>query len=227
MVETVKKEVQIHPSWKKHLQTQFEQPYFAAIKNHLQQERQQNNLVFPAGKDIFNAFDLTPLDATKVVILGQDPYHNTGQAHGLSFSVPHGADVPPSLSNIIKEIRTDIGNTQLTDGNLQSWAAQGVLLLNSILTVRAHHAASHQKIGWQTFTDAVIQVVSEHTEDTVFMLWGKFAQSKIALIDEKKHLILQAAHPSPLSAHNGFLGCKHFSKANKYLQKNYKTPIDW
>lgn len=227
MAIALKKEIQIHPSWIAALNQAFEQPYFLAIKKHLLEEREDNQTVFPPAQLIFNAFNLTPFDEVKVVILGQDPYHNTGQAHGLSFSVPATADTPPSLTNILKELKTDVGSTQLTNGNLEPWAAQGVLLLNSILTVRAHHAASHQHIGWQKFTDAVIQTLSTNHENLVFILWGKFAQSKIAFIDDTKHLILQAAHPSPLSAHNGFWGCKHFSKTNAYLKKNYKKAIIW
>jgi uracil-DNA glycosylase len=176
---------------------------------------------------IFHAYDLSPFDAVKVVILGQDPYHGVGQAHGLSFSVPDGIKAPPSLVNIFKELATDMELPRPASGNLENWARQGVFLLNSMLSVEAGQPGSHQKTGWQYFTDATIKTLSDHRSHIVFMLWGAFAQKKAHLIDGKKHLILQAAHPSPFSAHNGFFGCRHFSKANAYLVKNGSSPIDW
>jgi len=207
---------EIHPSWKKALMPQFEAPYFANLKNFLLAEK-QNHQVFPPGKLIFNAFDKTPFEEVKVVILGQDPYHGPGQAHGLCFSVPVGVKAPPSLVNIFKEIKDDLGFPIPAHGNLESWAEQGVLLLNATLTVRANEACSHQGKGWEIFTDSVIKTISENKEGVVFLLWGRFAQAKASLIDSNKHHILTSAHPSPLSAYNGFLGCKHFSKTNLYL----------
>ena len=223
----IKQQIQLEPSWLKVLQAEFEQPYFFAIKQFLLQEKQAGHMVYPQGKLIFNAFEQTPFDEVKVVILGQDPYHGAGQAHGLSFSVPLGVPPPPSLVHIFKEIKQDMGIEPPTHGNLEAWARQGVFLLNAILTVRANTAASHQHIGWQDFTDAVIRRLSEQREGIVFMLWGKFAQNKKSLIDASKHYILQAAHPSPLSALSGFFGCKHFSKCNELLQAAGKHPIDW
>jgi uracil-DNA glycosylase len=219
--------VQLHPSWLQHLGAEFDKPYFAALKNFLIDER-ANNQVFPPGSLIFNAFNLTPFDNVKVVIIGQDPYHGVGQAHGLSFSVPTGVRKPPSLANIYKEISSDLGIPMSdTNGNLEAWAKQGVLLLNATLTVRAHTAGSHQNRGWENFTDTVIKTLSEEKTGLVFMLWGRFAQNKATLIDSNKHCILKAAHPSPFSAYNGFMGCKHFSQANNYLQQQGMAPIDW
>jgi uracil-DNA glycosylase len=195
--------------------------------HHLKTEKQLGKTIYPAGKFIFNAFDATPFQNVKVVILGQDPYHGPGQAHGLSFSVPAGVALPPSLLNIFKELQSDVGLSMPSQGDLTRWAQRGVFLLNASLTVRQGEPMSHAQIGWATFTDTVISLLSEKREKLVFMLWGKFAKEKSVLIDEKKHLVLKAAHPSPLSAHQGFLGCRHFSEANQYLVKNGIDPIDW
>lgn len=217
----------IDPSWLEVLQPQFDSPYFAQLKEFLVAERQQYTC-YPKGSDIFAAFDNTPFDKVKVVILGQDPYHEPGQAHGLCFSVPQGVTVPPSLVNIIKEINSDLGvNVPLESGDLHGWAEQGVLLLNATLTVRAHQAGSHQRHGWEIFTDAAISELSSRRNGIVFLLWGSFAIQKAQLIDKGKHLILTAPHPSPLSAYRGFFGCKHFSKANDYLVGQGLKPIDW
>jgi len=219
--------VKIDPSWHEVLRPQFEAPYFAELKNFLVAERQQYTC-YPPGNKIFNAFDSTPFDKVKAVILGQDPYHEPGQAMGLCFSVPQGIAVPPSLVNIIKEINTDLGTQiPLTSGTLTGWADQGVLLLNATLTVRAHQAGSHQHHGWETFTDAAIHELSQRRSGIVFLLWGSYAIAKKALIDTSKHLVLTAPHPSPLSAYRGFFGCRHFSQANAYLQQQGLTPIDW
>jgi len=225
--EPEKSDVQIEASWKTALGDAFKAPYFQEIKAYLKQERAQGHTIYPPGPLIFNAFNTTPFDQVKVVILGQDPYHGHGQAHGLSFSVPDGVKPPPSLNNIFKEIQSDIGSSFSGTGNLTPWAKQGVFLLNAMLTVRAKTPASHQKIGWQQFTDTVIQTLSEKRENLVFLLWGKFAQSKGELIDSHKHLILTAPHPSPYSASYGFFGCKHFSQANAYLEQQGQAPIDW
>jgi uracil-DNA glycosylase len=216
----------IEVSWKNALSKDFESPYFAHLKEFLIGERSKYT-VYPAGRNIFNAFNLTPLPAVKVVILGQDPYHGPGQAHGLCFSVPEGIPVPPSLYNIYKELKTDLNLDPPRSGNLESWARSGVLLLNATLTVRAGQAGSHQGIGWETFTDSVIQVISDLRAGVVFMLWGNYARSKVSLIDAGKHCILQAPHPSPLSASRGFLGCRHFSQANKYHTSIGLPPVDW
>ena len=220
-------DVKINATWKEALQDQFEQPYFHQIVAYLKQEKSQGKTIYPAGPNIFSAFDTTPFDKVKVVILGQDPYHNPNQAHGLAFSVQSGIQPPPSLVNIYKEIMQDVGCGIPTHGNLEKWAKQGVLLLNAALTVIAHSPMSHSKIGWHEFTNAVIKAVSEKKEHVVFLLWGAFAKSKQELIDNSKHLILTAAHPSPLSAHNGFFGCRHFSKANEWLVAQGIEPIDW
>jgi len=204
----------------------FEQPYFEAIRTFLLKEKNDGKVIFPPGPLIFNAFNQTPFDQVKVIILGQDPYHNPGEAMGLSFSVPQGVRIPPSLQNIYKEINSDLGLPMPLHGDLTHWASQGVLLLNAMLTVEAGKPGSHQNIGWQTFTDAVIRRLSDQREHLVFMLWGRFAQGKKALIDPAKHLILEAAHPSPL-ARDAFKGCRHFSLANTYLQENGKNGIDW
>lgn len=217
----------IDPSWLAVLQPQFDAPYFAQLKEFLVAERQQYTC-YPKGKDIFAAFDRTPYDKVKVVILGQDPYHEPGQAMGLCFSVPSGIAVPPSLVNIIKEINSDLGTSiPFTCGDLSGWADQGVLLLNATLTVRAHQAGSHQRHGWEQFTDAAISVLSQRRDGVVYMLWGSYAIAKSTLIDPFRNLVLKAPHPSPLSAYRGFFGCHHFSKANRYLEAHGKTPIDW
>lgn len=220
-------DVKIEPSWKEILRPEFNKPYFQQIVHHLKTERSQSKTIYPPGGLIFNAFDTTPVDKVKVVILGQDPYHGPHQAHGLCFSVQHGVAQPPSLVNIFKELHDDIGMKIPNHGNLTKWAEQGVFLLNASLTVRASEPMSHSKIGWAQFTDTVIKKISDEKEHVVFMLWGKFAQEKRVLIDESKHLILRAAHPSPLSASAGFFGCRHFSKANEYLASHGIDPIDW
>jgi len=218
--------VQIEAGWKQVLADEFQQPYFAAIKTFLVQEKQAGKIIYPPGPLIFNAFNKTPFDQLKVVIIGQDPYHNPGEAMGLCFSAPTGVRTPPSLVNIYKEIQSDLGFPPPAHGDLSKWADQGVLLLNAILTVEAKKPASHQKIGWQTFTDAVIRTISKEKEGIVFLLWGKFAQGKKALIDETKHFVLEAAHPSPLAG-NAFQGCRHFSRTNEMLQKTGQDAIDW
>ena len=220
-------DVKIEPSWKEVLQSEFDKPYFAELAAALHQEKSQGITIYPPGGLIFNAFALTPFDKVRVVILGQDPYHNPGQAEGLSFSVPAGVPLPPSLKNIYREIEDDLGlDLRGKDGSLRGWAEQGVFLLNAILTVRAGVAASHSRLGWQTFTDAVIQTISEKRDGVVFLLWGNFARGKKALIDTSRHLVLEAAHPSPLAG-GAFFGCRHFSKTNQYLTDNGSTPIDW
>ena len=220
-------EVNMEASWNKALSNLFDKPYFNQIAVHLKTERALKTIIYPKGSLIFNAFEQTPFDKVKVVILGQDPYHNPEQAMGLSFSVPDGIKIPPSLMNIYKELNKDIGMPIPTTGNLTKWANQGVLLLNAVLTVRANEPASHAKIGWMNFTDDVIQLLSNEKKNLVFLLWGNFAQQKQIYIDATKHKILKAAHPSPFSAHNGFFGCKHFSDTNEYLVKHHKNPIDW
>ena len=220
-------DVKIEASWKEILHDEFDKPYFQHIPGHLKTEKSQGKTIYPPGGVIFNAFNITPFDNIKIVIIGQDPYHGPGQAHGLCFSVQNGVPPPPSLVNIFKELKEDIGMAIPSHGNLTRWAEQGVFLLNASLTVRAGEPMSHAKIGWAQFTDTVIKTISDKKNHVVFMLWGKFAQDKKILIDEKKHLILKAAHPSPLSAHNGFFGCKHFSKANQYLMSKGMDPVDW
>lgn len=220
-------DVKIDESWKQVLKPEFNKPYFIEAVTFLRMEKSANKTIFPPGSQIFNAFNITPFDKVKVVILGQDPYHGAGQAHGLSFSVPDGINQPPSLINILKELQNDIGITVGRTGNLTRWGEQGVLLLNSSLTVRKNEPMSHAKIGWTNFTDMVIRKLSDNKEHLVFLLWGKFAQEKQGLIDETKHLVLKAAHPSPYSANNGFFGCRHFSQTNEYLVKNGIDPIDW
>ena len=219
-------DVKIEQSWKEALAGEFEKPYFASLVTFLRNEKAAGKVIYPPGSQIFRAFDLTPVQNVKVVILGQDPYHGPGQAHGLSFSVPSGVPAPPSLKNIFKEIETDLGVRMSGPPNLESWACQGVLLLNAVLTVRAAEAASHSRIGWQEFTDAVIKYISDNCEGVVFMLWGNFARGKSELIDHSKHCVLEAAHPSPL-ARGAFFGCRHFSQANNYLLSKSRTPINW
>jgi len=219
--------VQIDPSWFTALEQEFKAPYFAELKQRLLAEKAAGHIIYPNGGDIFKAFNLTPFDKVKVVILGQDPYHGPGQAHGLCFSVPQGVKAPPSLVNIFKEIRSDMGPDIALDTDLSRWAHQGVLLLNSMLTVRAHEAGSHRQFGWETFTDAAIAALSKEREGLVFLLWGNFAINKSRLIDKEKHLVLTAPHPSPLSAHNGWFGSKHFSQTNKWLINRGQSAIRW
>jgi len=219
-------QVKIEPSWAEKLSDEFEKPYFVELVNFVKPEYAVQK-VFPPGKLIFNAFEQCPFNEVKVVILGQDPYHGPGQAHGLCFSVPDGVDFPPSLQNIFKEIKDDVGIAIPKSGNLERWAQQGVFLLNATLTVQAHHAGSHQNKGWEIFTDKVIHLLAEQSEHLVFMLWGAYAQRKGQFIDTNQHLVLQSVHPSPLSAHRGFFGNHHFSKANEYLTLNGKSPINW
>ena len=218
--------VQIEPSWKQRLAGEFGKPYFAALTDFVRQEY-RTATCYPPGKLIFNAFNLCPFDKVKVVIIGQDPYHGSGQAHGLCFSVNDGVPFPPSLQNIFKEIRDDVGTPVPQSGNLTRWAEQGVLLLNATLTVRAHQAGSHQRHGWEEFTDAAIRALAEERDHLVFILWGAYAQRKGAFIDRSRHLVLASAHPSPLSAYNGFFGNRHFSLANAYLEQHGETPIKW
>jgi len=221
-------DVQIEPSWKEVLKNEFTKPYFLEIVTFLKIEKNAGKIIYPPGPLIFNAFNQTPFNKVRVVIIGQDPYHNPGQAHGLSFSVPNGIKPPPSLVNIYKEIQKDLGIPMPAGyGNLTNWAQQGVLLLNAILTVRANEPASHSKIGWMNFTDTVISKISDEKKGVIFLLWGKFAQEKQLLIDETKHFVLKAAHPSPFSADKGFFGCKHFSKANELLTDQGLPPINW
>jgi len=220
-------EIKMETSWKNALSDLFDKPYFSQIADHLKAEKALNTIIYPSGGLIFNAFSLTPYEKVKVIILGQDPYHNPNQAMGLSFSVPDGMKQPPSLVNIFKELHKDIGMAIPSSGNLTAWAKQGVLLLNAVLTVRANEPASHAKIGWTKFTDDVILSLSSQKTGLVFILWGNFAQEKIKLIDSSKHKILKAAHPSPFSAYNGYFGCKHFSATNEYLVKNNIDPINW
>ncbi len=219
-------DVKIENSWKSALADEFEKPYFASLVRFLHAQKADGKVIYPPGSLIFRAFDLTPVDQVKVVILGQDPYHNPGEAMGLSFSVPDGVRMPPSLRNIFQEIEADLGIRMSGRPNLEGWARQGVLLLNSILTVEAYKAASHRNIGWQEFTDAVIKYLSDHCEGIVFLLWGNFAKAKSALIDTSRHHVLMAAHPSPLAG-GAFFGCRHFSRTNQLLQAQGKTPINW
>lgn len=221
-------DVKIESSWNEVLKSEFTKSYFLEIVTFLKIEKNAGKIIYPPGPLIFNAFNHTPFNKVKVVILGQDPYHNPGQAHGLSFSVPAGIKPPPSLVNIFKEIQKDLGIAMPEGyGNLTRWADQGVLLLNAILTVRANEPASHAKIGWMNFTDTVITKISDEKKGIIFLLWGKFAQEKQILIDETKHFVLKAAHPSPFSADKGFFGCKHFSKTNELLTDQGLTPINW
>lgn len=220
--------VKLEASWLAFLQDEFEKDYMKSLKAFLVEEKKSGKIIYPKNEDIFNAFELTPFDKVKVVILGQDPYHGAGQAHGLSFSVENGVKFPPSLQNIYKELVTDVeGFNTPNHGNLSNWAKQGVLMLNASLTVRANEAGSHQKQGWEIFTDKVIETISQEKEDIIFILWGKFAQVKETLIDTKKHVIIKSAHPSPFSAYAGFFGSKPFSKTNKILKDLSKEEIDW
>ena len=220
------KSVAIHDTWYHALQSEFSKDYWKSLTNTIRALYKEKT-VYPKPKKVFNAFDSTPLDKVKVVIIGQDPYHGPGQAHGLSFSVESDTKIPPSLMNIYKELNLDLNISIPRTGNLQPWADEGVLLLNTILTVEANQANSHKGLGWEKFTKAIIKVVDQELKNVVFMLWGKQAQSFLSMIDERKHHILSAPHPSPLSAHNGFIGCKHFSKANEYLKNSGKAPINW
>ncbi len=224
-------EVKLHPSWLAPLRAEFESPYMAALKAYLVAEKAAGKRIFPKGNEWFRALDLTALEDVRVVILGQDPYHGEGQAHGLCFSVQPGVRPPPSLVNIYKEMASDLGIPPARHGFLEHWAQQGVLLLNAVLTVQMGMAASHRDRGWEKFTDAVIRLINARPEPVVFMLWGSYAQKKAAFVDSVerggRHLVLKAAHPSPLSAHNGFFGCRHFSKANAFLQSHGQKPIDW
>ena len=220
-------DVKIEQSWKEILKDEFSKDYFSQIVTFIKTEKAAGKVIYPPGALMFNAFKKTPFCNVKVVLLGQDPYHNPGQAHGLSFSVPDGVTKPPSLINIFKELQTDLGIIPSLSGNLEKWALQGVLLLNASLTVRKNEPGSHSKFGWLNFTDAVIRKISQHKKGVVFLLWGKFAHDKQVLIDETKHHVLKAAHPSPFSADKGFFGCRHFSRANEFLMQEGLQPIDW
>lgn len=219
-------DVRIAEDWKEMLREEFNKPYFDELVDFVKQEY-ASGVVYPAGQNIFRAFDKCPFDKLKVVIIGQDPYHGPGQANGLCFSVARGVQFPPSLQNIFKEVQSDIGTPVPESGELDRWAEQGVLLLNAVLTVRAHQAASHAGRGWEKFTDAVVRAIAERKQQVVYMLWGSYAQKKGAIADPQSNLILKAVHPSPLSAYRGFFGCKHFSEANKYLESVGKSPIEW
>lgn len=219
--------IQLENSWLAQLAPEFEQAYMSDLRAFLQAEKQAGKRIFPAGQEIFNAFSYTPLERVKVVILGQDPYHGEGQAHGLCFSVKPGVKVPPSLQNIFKEIHSELGLPIPGHGHLTAWADQGVLLLNSVLSVECARAGSHQGKGWEIFTDRVIELINRECEAVVFMLWGSYAQRKGAIIDTVRHCVLKAPHPSPLSAYRGFFGCGHFQAANDYLDRHGKAPIDW
>jgi uracil-DNA glycosylase len=221
------RDIKLDPSWLEPLRSEFEQPYMAELKRFLMAERERGKQIFPRASEWFRALDLTPLDAVRVVILGQDPYHGAGQAHGLCFSVKDGVRPPPSLVNIYKELESDLGIAPRRHGFLEHWARQGVLLLNSVLTVEMGLAASHRDRGWERFTDRIVEQVNAKPEPVVFMLWGSYAQKKAAMVDTSRHLVLKAAHPSPLSAHSGFFGCSHFSKANAFLESRGLPPIDW
>jgi uracil-DNA glycosylase len=227
MMNESERPIALDPSWLRYLEPEFQADYMVKLRQFLLEEKQRGSRIFPPGNLIFNALNSTPLDSVKVVILGQDPYHGPGQAHGLSFSVPRGVPVPPSLQNIYKELESDLGLMPPAHGDLSSWARQGVLLLNAVLTVEAHKAGSHQGQGWEQFTDRVVSVINDTKDGVVFMLWGSYAQKKGAVIDRSRHLVLTAPHPSPLSAYRGFLGCLHFSQCNEYLQSQGTAPIDW
>jgi uracil-DNA glycosylase len=221
------RDIKLHPSWLEPLADEFAEPYMADLKRFLLEERERGKSIFPKGSEWFRALDLTPLDQVRVVILGQDPYHGHGQAHGLCFSVQPGVQPPPSLVNIFKELESDLGIKPARHGFLEHWARQGVLLLNSVLTVEMGRAAAHRDRGWERFTDAIVRQVNGRADPVVFMLWGSYAQKKAAFVDTSRHLVLRAPHPSPLSAHSGFFGCKHFSKANAFLQAKGLQPVDW
>ena len=221
------KKVQLHESWLNRLEDQFQLPYMHSLREFLLTRKKHQAVTYPPGAQIFNALNTTPFEQVRVVILGQDPYHGPGQAHGLCFSVQPGVRVPPSLANIYRELQSDLGLAPPTHGYLQTWAEQGVLLLNAVLTVERGQAGSHQGKGWETFTDAIVELLNDEREGLVFMLWGSYALKKGAVIDRKKHLVLTAPHPSPLSAYRGFLGCRHFSLANEYIQEHQHPPIDW
>jgi len=220
-------DIKLEPGWRERLRGEFEQPYMSELKRFLLAERERGRRIFPKGSEWFRALDLTPLEQVRVVILGQDPYHGAGQAHGLCFSVQPGVPPPPSLVNIFKELESDLGIRPARHGLLDHWAKQGVLLLNSVLTVEMGRAASHRDRGWERFTSAVVAAVNAKPEPVVFLLWGSYAQKKAAFVDQSRHLVLKAPHPSPLSAHSGFFGCRHFSKANAFLQNRSLPPIDW
>lgn len=220
-------QIKLAPSWKSRLVDEFKKPYMLNLKTFLKEEKQKHAQIFPKGTEYFAALNLTPYDEVKVVILGQDPYHGEGQAHGLCFSVRPGVGLPPSLQNIYKEMKTDLGITQPQHGFLESWAQQGVLLLNSVLTVQKSKPGSHQNRGWEQFTDQIISLLNERSDPVAFLLWGAYAQNKGQFIDTSRHLVLKAPHPSPFSVHRGFFGCRHFSKVNEFLVKHGKTPINW
>ncbi|AVP99669.1 uracil-DNA glycosylase [Ahniella affigens] len=219
--------IQLEASWKARLLAEFEAPYMASLRQFLKQEKQAGKVIFPPGREIFAALDHTPFEQVKVVILGQDPYHGPGQAHGLCFSVRPGVDIPPSLQNIYAELERDLGLARPRQGDLSAWSERGVLLLNAVLTVERHKAGAHQGKGWERFTDAVIQRLNDEREHLVFLLWGSYAQAKGKIVDTRRHLVLKAPHPSPLSAYRGFIGCGHFSKTNAYLVAHGQLPIDW
>ncbi|MBZ9538380.1 uracil-DNA glycosylase [Modicisalibacter tunisiensis] len=220
-------QIPLPDSWARHLGGEFSAPYMQALRDFLAREKAARKVIYPHSANWFRAFDLTPLDRVKVVVLGQDPYHGPGQAHGLCFSVRPGVPVPPSLQNIYKELATDVGTTPVNHGFLEHWAEQGVLLLNSVLTVERGNAGAHRNQGWETFTDRAIQVVNEQCNGVVFLLWGSYAQKKAAFVDRDRHLVLHAPHPSPLSAHRGFFGQRHFSRTNAFLAERGRSPIDW
>ena len=226
-MSAIQNRVQLRPSWKKRLGPQFEEDYMQELRKFLIAEKQKGKVIYPAGPDIFNAMNLIPFEKVKVVIVGQDPYHGPGQAHGLCFSVNHGVRIPPSLVNIFKEIQSDLGIPVSKHGFLKGWAEQGVLLINSVLTVEKNKAGSHQGKGWERFTDAIIELLNREHTGLVYLLWGSYAQKKGKIIDRNKNLVLHSVHPSPLSAHRGFFGNKHFSKANTYLQQQGKAAIEW
>jgi len=221
------REINLDRAWLTHLQPEFDAPYMRDLSVFLRHEKTNGKTIYPAGQHIFAALNATPVDQVKVVIIGQDPYHGPGQAHGLSFSVPQGVQIPPSLHNIYKELHSDLGMTKPSHGNLTAWSEQGVLLLNSVLTVEARQAGSHQGKGWERFTDAVVACVNTVARPCVFLLWGAYAHKKGASINTQKHRVMTSTHPSPLSAHRGFLGCKHFSQANDWLVSQGRSPIDW
>ena len=224
---TQQREIQLEASWLNRLRSEFDQPYMVELRRFLLERQRSGAVIYPPGRMIFNALDSTPFDSVKVVILGQDPYHGPGQAHGLCFSVRDGVALPPSLQNIYREIADDLGQPPSASGNLQRWAKQGVLLLNAVLTVERGRAGSHQGKGWERFTDRVVSELNDGRQGLVFMLWGSYALKKGAVIDRGRHLVLTAPHPSPLSAHRGFFGCRHFSKANAWLEQHGQSPIEW